>query len=155
MDASYREFERRMNSEFTPTAEIIRRRRRAGCCIVCGGNNTGRCGCVGVYLYRDENDGYRLRRDRRSTLPCGIITNILLEGEVEVLRFGVYKNRSSEIKVPIESIVDLELAIRGGVDVGDDEKRLLSSYLTALEHTSDLRATVDTEESAEWENDDD
>ena len=135
MDVTYSEFARRMATDFVSTEEIIARRRRVGACFVCG-TKSNRCGCIGMYLYKDSNGAYRLKRDCRSTLPYAIITNILLEGEIEILKLN--GGKTNEIKINVEDIVDIDIAIRGGADIDDDEKRILSAYITALEYASDL-----------------
>ena len=155
MDSNYREFARRHAAEFVPTEEIIRRRQRAGACVVCGERSLSRCSCIGVYLYKDQNDEFRLRRDQRSTLPFAIITSVLLEGKIEALKLNQIKGEATapgsrpkfpnnkEITVELGSIVDLDIAVRGEVDIEDGEKRVLTAYLTALEHASDLGIAVD------------
>lgn len=160
MDLSYKRFMRRVAAEYVSAAEIISRRKRAGACIMCGSLGQDKCDCVGMYLYKDENDSYRLRRNKRSTLPFAIVTNILpLKGVLEVLELSPIKARAQrggtntardacylttkEIEVSLDQIIDLDTAVRLGVDIEESEKRVLTHYLTALEHASDLGAIVD------------
>ncbi len=141
MDLSYQQFMRRAAAEYVSADEIISRRLRAGACVMCGSFGQDKCGCVGMYLYKDEDESFRLRRNKRSTLPHGIVTNVLpAKGALEVL---ILWPRSDEVEVPLDQIIDLDTAVRNGVDISEKEKRVLSRYLTALEHASDLGAMVD------------
>jgi hypothetical protein len=147
MDESYRDFARRNAVEYVSAEEIIRRRQRVGACIICGRTGQVECGCIGVYLYKDDTGRFRLKRDCRATLPCAIVTATLPhQGQIEAILLNMAPNNSKEnypyndiFKLSLEDIVDLDVAIRGGVNIDEEEKRNLSLYLTALEEASDLR----------------
>jgi len=159
MDLNYKRFTRELRGggNFASTEEIMTRRRRAGACVICGTLGIDECGCIGMYLYKDKKGVVRLRRDKRSTLPYGIITNILCaEGAIEILvlhQIPARKHRNAEFDYPnnnetkllLEEIIDLDIAVRGGADIDEEERRILSDYLAALENASDLGMTVDSE----------
>jgi hypothetical protein len=150
MDREFRNFARKQTIELVSAEEIITRRVRAGVCPLCARSYEDRCPCIGSYVYIDENELFRLRRDRRSTLPCGIVTGVV-ERAFKVLIFSAAafdriegeiiskkKDPSREKDIKFEDIVDLDVAVLDGVDIDEAEKRMLSDYITALEQSGDL-----------------
>jgi len=137
MDASYREFARREATEFVPIEEIIRRRLRVGACIICATQGAKECPCIGVYVYQDKNKKFHLRRNKRSTLPYGIITNVLCN-EAAVVILKLHGGVSSPGYLRVSDILDIEIAIRDGIDINEKERRALTRYISALEEASDL-----------------
>jgi len=138
MDSSFREFCRRAEVDFVPVEELITRRIRAGRCAICAMRIDRRCGCIGVYIYKnpiDPKSSFRLQRNEKSTLPYGVVTSVdSFTRHVGVLKF----HPMEEEQIGFENIVDFEIAVMGGVDVGDREKRALGEYLDALESSGEI-----------------
>ena len=170
MDRELTKMERRRVVGFVSAEEIIAKRTRAGVCALCAKSMDGACGCIGTYVYEDKDGEYRLRRNRRSTLPCGVVGGVL-NFSLEVLFFmpraprnmnlergedpkGAPKGSSGTFIIPFDKIVDIDIAVLSGIDVGEAEKRRLGDYLDVLETTSDLYSEQGSLEEENQSNED-
>ncbi len=137
MDRELREMMRRNNIEPVSAEELVARRSRAGLCVLCARETDNECPCFARYLYKDKDNSFRLRRDQRSTLPCGMVTGINSRDlTLRVLMFlgpdgKTIKREDTVIK--FAGVVDWDTAVLGGIDVGEKEKRVLREYLSALD----------------------
>jgi len=145
MDTNFRKAMRSGDIEFTSAEELIGRRIRAGACPLCARHIESECGCIGAYIYNDINGKFRLNRNTKSTLPCGIVTSIVgQERSLNALMFSKYRTASREEEVvEFKDIVDFDIVILNGVDVGEAEKQALNNLLVSFSEASDL-----------WENND-
>jgi hypothetical protein len=140
MDAEMRDMERRHLSDYTNADEIIHRRARSGVCVICAKVIAEQCGCIGTYIYKDDDGRFRLRRNKRSTLPYGVVTGVSgLSRSLTILQL----HPSQEAEIGFDKIIDLDVAILSGIDTTPEEKRKLGAYIDALEVSSDLFTAAD------------
>ena len=128
MDREYRDFER--ESSFDPF-EIVYRRTRAGLCAICASPNPSICTCIGSYLYNTTDGGFRFKRDKKSTLPFGVVIGV---DEFKMLVYEIASREEREIEMA--QIEDISLAVLQGVDIEDDERKNLGGYIAALDEAA-------------------
>lgn len=149
MDQEIREMQRRRSSEFVSSEELISKRTRSGLCAICANTYSEYCPCIGTYFYAGENSRFYLRRNKRSTLPIGVVTGVTRQALI-VLIFaagGAWRREENtdfttkdngEIEICFNKIADIEIAVLHGIDIDEDEKRRMSGYIDALEEASDF-----------------
>tara|TARA_R100001244_G_scaffold132233_2_gene107631 strand:- start:561 stop:983 length:423 start_codon:yes stop_codon:yes gene_type:complete len=136
MDSKSREQQRNEEIDYSSVEEIMHRRLRALRCVVCNSYETESCACVNRYIYKDTSGSFRIKRDNKSTLPHGVITAVEGFGFKYVGILAGHMGDEEEF-VWLENVVDINPFILGELAIGEEEKKRLVDYWSALFHASE------------------
>lgn len=147
MDNELRKAQRDFVSGNITSQMLIGIRHRFGLCAVCSKRilNDKECTCIGLYIYEDKNNKFRLTRDKRSTLPHGIITGVKNKERV----FSIMSLVGGKNLIKFKDVVDMNYMLLRGIYATDGEKKFLGSLLDSLE----VRAGEWDDTAGRWKND--